>query len=117
VHATLDLGGQVKFGPDVEYIDAENYDVSEYRLPAYYKAIRRYYPDLADASLVPAYAGIRPKIQGQDAPVEDFEIQGESTHGVANMVQLFGIESPGLTASAAIAKYVVDLLAGGESLA
>lgn len=110
VHATLDLGGQVKFGPDVEYIDAEDYAVSENRLPAYYAAIRRYYPDLPDDSLVPAFAGIRPKIQRQDAPVKDFEIQGESIHGLANMVQLFGIESPGLTAAPAIAEYVVDLL-------
>jgi L-2-hydroxyglutarate oxidase LhgO len=117
VHATLDLGGQVKFGPDVEYVDTENYDVSEYRLPAYYEAIRRYFPALADGSLAPAYAGIRPKLQGMDEPVRDFEIQGESTHGMANMVQLFGIESPGLTASAAIADYVVELLAGGEAFA
>jgi len=116
VHATLDLGGQVKFGPDVEYIDEEDYGVSEYRLPAYYEAIRRYYPDLADDSLLPAYAGIRPKIQGPDAPVKDFEIQDESIHGFANMVQLFGIESPGLTASPAIAEHVVDLMMRGESL-
>jgi L-2-hydroxyglutarate oxidase LhgO len=116
VHATLDLGGQVKFGPDVEYVYEENYAVSENRLPAYYEAIRRYYPDLADDTLVPAYAGIRPKIQAQDAPVRDFEIQGEAIHGVANMVRLFGIESPGLTASAAIGSYVVDMLAGRQSL-
>ena len=109
------MGGQVKFGPDVEYVDEEDYGVSEYRLPAYYEAIRRYYPELADHSLVPDYAGIRPKLQGPDAPVEDFAIQGESTHGVANMVQLFGIESPGLTASTAIAEYVVDLLTGGQA--
>lgn len=110
VHATLDLGGQVKFGPDVEYVDEEDYAVSENRLAAYYEAIRRYYPDLPDSSLVPAFAGIRPKIQRRDAPVKDFEIQGESIHGLANMVQLFGIESPGLTASPAIAEYVVNLL-------
>jgi L-2-hydroxyglutarate oxidase LhgO len=110
VHATLDMGGQLRFGPDVEYVDEEDYAVSLSRLPDYYQAIRRYYPDLADDSLVPDYAGIRPKIQAPDESARDFEIFGQADHGIENMVELFGIESPGLTASAAIADYVDGLL-------
>lgn len=110
VHATLDLGAQLRFGPDVEYIDDENYTVNLNSLPDYYKAIRRYYPGLPDEGLVPAYAGIRPKLQPKGSAPEDFVIQGPSDHGIPGLVQLFGIESPGLTSALAIADYVKKLL-------
>lgn len=110
VHATIDLGGQVKFGPDVEYINGLDYAVSLHKLAQYYEAIRRYYPTLGDGELNPGYAGIRPKLQGPgEAPV-DFVIQGEKEHGVSGLIQLFGIESPGLTSSMAIAEYVAEML-------
>jgi len=110
VHATIDLGGQVKFGPDVEYIDSPDYSVSLERLPHYYEAIRRYYPALKDGELNPGYAGIRPKLQGPGESPVDFVIQSEKEHGISGLVQLFGIESPGLTSSMAIAEYVAKLL-------
>jgi L-2-hydroxyglutarate oxidase LhgO len=115
VHATLDLGGQVKFGPDVEYIDREDYGVSQTKHATYCAAIQRYYPDLVVANLVPGYAGIRPKLQGPGDSPRDFDIQGASFHGVAGLVQLFGIESPGLTAALAIGDHVSDLLAAVEA--
>jgi L-2-hydroxyglutarate oxidase LhgO len=110
VHATIDLGGQAKFGPDVEYIEAEDYGVNTTRLDAYYEAVRRYYPALADGALTPGYVGIRPKLQGPGDPVRDFVIQGEDEHGIPGLVQLFGIESPGLTSSMAIADYALNLI-------
>ncbi len=110
IHATFDLGGQVKFGPDVEYMDSEDYSVSTDRLAGYYSAIRRYYPTLEDGQLSAAYAGIRPKLQGLGEPPSDFVIQGESIHGIERLIQLYGIESPGLTSSMAIADYVADRL-------
>jgi L-2-hydroxyglutarate oxidase LhgO len=109
VHATIDLGGQVKFGPDVEYIDSIDYSVSLDRLPQYYEAIRRYYPDLKDGELNPGYAGIRPKLQGPGELPADFVIQSVKDHGVPGLIQLFGIESPGLTSSMAIAEYIGEL--------
>ncbi len=111
VHATIDLGGQVKFGPDVEYIDDEDYEVSTAREADYYDSVRRYFPGLQDGQLVPGYVGIRPKLQGPGDPVADFVIQDESDHQVPNLVQLFGIESPGLTSSLAIADEVCRRLA------
>jgi L-2-hydroxyglutarate oxidase LhgO len=108
VHLTLDLGGQARFGPDTEWIDAPNYDVDPARGEKFYAAIRRYWPALPDGALNPAYAGIRPKIVPPGAPAADFRIDGPQEHGVAGLVQLFGIESPGLTASLAIG----DLVAG-----
>lgn len=108
IHATIDLGDQVKFGPDVEYIDSERYDVNSSRLQSYYSAIRQYFPGLKEGSLSPSYAGIRPKIQGPDELPKDFIIQEESTAGFPGLVNLFGIESPGLTASLAIADEVAD---------
>ena len=111
VHATLDLGGQVKFGPDVQYVDEEDYSVSSNRLDSYYEAIRRYFPALVKSQLQPGYVGIRPKLQGPNSPVEDFVIQSANEHGVPGYVQLFGIESPGLTSSMAIAEYVEKQLA------
>lgn len=113
VHATIDVGGQVKFGPDVEYIDEVSYEVSDERLATSYDAIRRYFPGLQDNSLVPGYAGIRPKLQGAGENSKDFLVQGPATHGVAGLVNLFGIESPGLTSSMAIAETVVAILESG----
>jgi L-2-hydroxyglutarate oxidase LhgO len=110
VHLTLDLGGQARFGPDVEWIAAPEYNVDPRRGDKFYAAIRRYWPGLKDDALVPAYAGVRPKLVPAGAPDSDFRIDGPQTHGVANLVNLFGIESPGLTSSLAIAKHVEALL-------
>lgn len=109
VHATLDMGGDVRFGPDVQWVDGIDYRFDERRKPAFVEAIRRYYPDLDPARLQPGYTGIRPKLAGAGAPAADFVIQGEATHGLSGLVNLFGIESPGLTASLAIAERVVAL--------
>lgn len=109
VHVTLDMAGNLRFGPDVEWIDKINYEVDPSRGDVFYEAIRSYWPDLADSSLIPAYAGIRPKINGKGLPAVDFTIQGESEHGVAGLINLFGIESPGLTSSLALADYVRDM--------
>jgi L-2-hydroxyglutarate oxidase LhgO len=103
VHVTLDLGGQVRFGPDVEWVDGLDYTVDPGRAQAFYGVIRRYWPGLPDGALVPAYAGIRPKLTGPGEPAADFVIQGAAEHGIAGLVNLFGIESPGLTACLAIA--------------
>ncbi len=111
VHATIDLAGQVKFGPDVEYIKAEDYTVSEDKLDAFYEAVRRYFPGLADGQLTPGYVGIRPKLQGPGDSVKDYVIQTPDEHGLPGMVHLYGIESPGLTSSLAIAEYVTNSLA------
>lgn len=111
VHITLDLGGQARFGPDVEWIDRLNYDVDPGRCAGFYAEIRKYWPDLPDRALVPGYAGIRPKLGPAGAVATDFVIQGTETHGVPGLVNLFGIESPGLTASAAIAAEVRTRLA------
>jgi L-2-hydroxyglutarate oxidase LhgO len=113
VHATVDLAGQVRFGPDVEWIEAIDYDVDPARAEKFYAAVRRYYPDLADGALRPDYAGIRPKIQAPGGPVHDFVIHGRRDHGVDGLVNLFGIESPGLTASLAIADHVAALIEDG----
>ena len=110
IHATIDLGGQARFGPDVEYVDAEDYEVSTLREDDYYAAVRRYFPGLETGKLVPGYVGIRPKLQGPGDPPADFEIQGPAVHGVDGLVQLFGIESPGLTSSMAIADHVARVL-------
>ncbi len=115
VHLTVDLGGQAKFGPDVEWLSTADaadldYDVDPRRADAFYAEVRKYWPALPDGALVPAYAGVRPKIgpPGTDA---DFVIQGPETHGIPGLVNLFGIESPGLTASLAIANEVGERLA------
>lgn len=110
VHLTLDLAGQARFGPDVEWVDAIDYRVDERRAESFYAAIRRYWPDLADGALQPGYAGIRPKLQGPGQPAMDFLIQGPQQHGVPGLVNLFGIESPGLTASLALADEVLRIL-------
>ncbi|NDH62172.1 MAG: NAD(P)/FAD-dependent oxidoreductase [Alphaproteobacteria bacterium] len=111
VHITVDLGGQAKFGPDVEWIDGIDYTVDPHRADKFYAAVRRYWPDLKDGALQPGYAGIRPKIVPQGAPAQDFTIQGPAEHGVAGLINLFGIESPGLTASLALAEQVHDIAA------
>lgn len=102
VHLTLDLGGQARFGPDTEWVDREEYDVEISRADGFYAAIRRYWPGLRDGALSPGYAGIRPKISGPSEPAADFVVSGPSAHGIGGLVNLFGIESPGLTASLAI---------------
>jgi L-2-hydroxyglutarate oxidase LhgO len=106
IHLTLDLGGRARFGPDVQWIERLDYEVNAARGESFYAAIRRYWPALADGALQPAYAGIRPKISGPGEPAADFRIEGPETHGVPGVIHLFGIESPGLTASLAIADYV-----------
>jgi len=115
VHLTLDLAGQARFGPDVEWLDADSPDAIDYavdpaRSAAFYAAIRRYWPGLKDGALAPAYSGVRPKLQGPGEPVRDFMLQGPEAHGVAGLMNLFGIESPGLTASLAIASEAVRRL-------
>ncbi len=111
IHLTLDLAGQARFGPDQEWIDEINYAVDPTRAKAFYDSVRRYYPGLADDALDPAYSGIRPKIQAPGDPMADFAISGPRDHGVPGLVNLFGMESPGLTSSLAIGEYVRALLA------
>jgi L-2-hydroxyglutarate oxidase LhgO len=111
VHITLDLAGQARFGPDVEWIPSVDYTVNPERGEAFYAAVRRYWPGLRDGALQPGYAGIRPKISGPTEPAADFVVQGPSTHGVPGLVNLYGIESPGLTASLALADEVVSRMA------
>ena len=110
VHLTLDLGGQARFGPDVEWIDAIDYTVDPRRADAFYAEVREYWPQLPDAALAPAYAGIRPKLAGPHEPAADFVIAGPASHGVPGLVNLFGIESPGLTACLAIGGHVAGML-------
>ena len=107
IHATIDLAGQVRFGPDVEWVeDAADFAVDPGRAERFYKAIRSYWPGLADGALAADYAGIRPKLAGPGEPAADFLIDGPATHGIANLVSLMGIESPGLTAALALAEEV-----------
>tara|TARA_B100001123_G_C15328676_1_gene1030459 strand:- start:2903 stop:4021 length:1119 start_codon:yes stop_codon:yes gene_type:complete len=106
VHLTLDLANNMRFGPDQHWVDSLNYDVDKDEIERFYEAIRKYYPKLCNDSLKPGYAGIRPKLQAPGTPPSDFLIQCEKTHGVKGLLNLFGIESPGLTASLAIAKEV-----------
>ena len=115
VHLTLDLGGQARFGPDVEWLPADatpdsiDYAVDPGRAERFYAAIRRYWPGLADGALRPDYAGVRPKLHPAGGPATDFAIEGPETHGLPGLVNLFGIESPGLTASLAIADAVAEI--------
>jgi len=110
VHLTLDMSGQARFGPDVEWINEIDYEVNATRVEEFYNSIRSYWPDLPDASLVPDYAGIRPKLSGPREPDSDFEIWGVKAHGQVGLVGLLGIESPGLTASLEIAEIVRETL-------
>ena len=111
VHMTLDLGGRARFGPDVEWVDTIDYTVDPERAAGFYSAIRSYWPRLPDGTLEPDYAGIRPKISGKGEPAADFLVQGPREHGVPGLVHLFGIESPGLTASLPLADAVLAELA------
>lgn len=112
VHLTLDLGGQARFGPDVEWVDRpDDTAVDPRRGDAFYAAIRTYWPALPDGALAPAYAGVRPKISGPGECARDFCIQGPQQHGVPGLVNLFGIESPGLTSCLAIGEMVAERLA------
>jgi len=110
VHVTLDLAGRMRFGPDVEWIDRESYTVDPRRAEAFYDRIRTYWPGLPAGSLVPDYCGIRPKLSGPGQTQADFMIAGEGAHGLPRLVCMFGIESPGLTASLSLAEEVVDYL-------
>jgi L-2-hydroxyglutarate oxidase LhgO len=110
VHVTVDLGGQARFGPDIEWIERIDYSFNNAREPMFYQAIRQYYPALKDGALQSGYTGIRPKISGPQEPAADFVIQGPHEHGVRGLVNLYGIESPGLTASLAIGEEVVNRL-------
>ncbi len=109
VHATIDLGGRVKFGPDAEPVDHLDYDVDPGRAARFQAAIRTYWPELPDDGLVPAYAGIRPRLHAPGQAFHDFVVEGREQHGIDGLVQLFGIESPGLTACLAIADHVSTL--------
>ena len=110
IHATIDLEGSVRFGPDAEWVDYEDYQVEPSRAVCFYDAIRRYYPGLPDGSLAPGYAGVRPKTSGPAGGGQDFEIQGLDRHGIPGLAALFGIESPGLTSCLAIGEYTAELL-------
>ncbi len=103
VHVTLDLAGQARFGPDVSWIDGVDYGFEGGREGRFYAAIRAYFPALGDGALVPGHTGIRPKLAGAGAPAQDFVIQGEREHGVPGLINLYGLESPGLTAALAVA--------------
>jgi L-2-hydroxyglutarate oxidase LhgO len=106
-HVTLDMAGRMRFGPDVEWIEREQYDVDAKRADSFYASVRTYWPGLPDNSLVPDYCGIRPKLTGKGEPAADFVIDGPAGHGLPRLVHLFGIESPGLTAALSIAEDVV----------
>lgn len=109
VHYTCDLSGRGRFGPDAEWIETENYDVDPARAEQFYSAIRRYWPEVSTRTLEPGYAGIRPKIHAPGTPRPDFLIAGPREHGVPGIIALYGIESPGLTSSLAIAEYVREM--------
>jgi L-2-hydroxyglutarate oxidase LhgO len=115
VHLTLDLGGQAKFGPDLEWLAVQrpqdiDYSVDPRRADGFYAEVRRYWPTLPDGALQPSYSGVRPKIHAPDTKAPDFRIDGPALHGVEGLINLFGIESPGLTSALAIAEHVVELL-------
>ena len=115
VHVTLDLASRMRFGPDVEWIEQttieqKTYDVDPSRAASFYARIRTYWPGLPDGSLVPDYAGIRPKLTGPGEPAADFMLEAPDDHGMAGLVNLFGIESPGLTSSLPLADDVMAML-------
>jgi L-2-hydroxyglutarate oxidase LhgO len=110
-HVTLDLAGRMRFGPDVEWLEEENYDVDPRRAELFYARIRTYWPGLPQGVLVPDYAGIRPKLTGPGEPPADFIVEGPRAHGLTRLVNLFGIESPGLTSALSIADQAIDELA------
>ena len=110
IHSTLDMSGQTRFGPDTQYIDKIDYEIDPGKVDAFALSIAKYFPEIESAQLQPAYSGVRPKISGPGSIAADFSIQGPDKHGVEGLVQLFGMESPALTASLAIAKYVEAIL-------
>lgn len=110
IHLTLDLGGQARFGPDVRWLDGVDYSFDNARREEFITAIHSYLPDLNADKLSPDYTGIRPKLAGPGSSAQDFRIDGKEAHGVHGLVNLFGIESPGLTASLAIGDYVTAML-------
>jgi L-2-hydroxyglutarate oxidase LhgO len=110
IHFTLDMGGQGRFGPDVEWIEEIDYSVNSRLREDFYPAIRRYWPKLKLDSLTPAYSGIRPKLSGPGEAAADFLVQGPSTHKISGLVNFFGIESPGLTSSLALADHCLSLV-------
>src|SRR6201989_502801 len=109
VHLTLDMAGQARFGPDVEWVDHIDYEVDPKRSERFYPAIRKYWPTLPDGALMPSYSGMRPKIVPPAVASQDFLVQGPKDHGVDGLINLFGIESPGLTSSLAIADFVAEI--------
>ncbi|WP_395704030.1 NAD(P)/FAD-dependent oxidoreductase [Aquabacterium sp.] len=116
VHLTLDLGGQARFGPNFQWVDTVDYRVDPRDADSFYNEVRRYWPALPDGALQPGYAGLRPKISGPGEPAADFRIDGPARHGVPGLVNLFGIESPGLTSSLAIAEQVLAALQEADPL-
>jgi L-2-hydroxyglutarate oxidase LhgO len=116
VHLTIDLGGQARFGPDVEWIDGIDYTVDPARADVFYDAVRKYWPGLKDGALQPGYSGIRPKIVPPSVARQDFVVQGPEAHRIPGLINLFGIESPGLTASLALAEHVLTLAGGASQL-
>ena len=115
VHVTLDLAGRMRFGPDVEWLDTHdpariNYTVDASRADRFYEMVRRYWPGLPDGAIFPDYSGCRPKLAGPGEPAADFRLDGPESHGVPGVVHLFGIESPGLTSSFALANRVAEQL-------
>lgn len=115
IHATIDLAGRVRFGPDVEWTDAIDYRFDAARLEQFAASIRRYYPALDDARLQPDYVGVRPKIVGPGSAAADFRIDGPEVHGIPGLVQMYGIESPGLTACLALGEHVAAMLASRDA--
>ncbi len=110
VHVTLDLNGQARFGPDMEWVERIDYRVDPARAQPFYAAVRRYWPELPDGALQPGYAGVRPKLSGPGEPTVDFAIQGPKEHGIPGLVNLFGIDSPGLTSCLSIADHIAQML-------
>lgn len=110
VHATLDMDGITRFGPDVQWVDRPEYDVDDGRVQSFYSAIREYWPSIPEGALQPGYAGVRPKLVGAGASAADFEIETEPEHGISGLINLLGIESPGLTSSLAIGEMVSKLV-------
>ena len=116
IHFTLDLGGQARFGPDIHWVDAIDYTVDPALKPRFLAAARRIWPDAEEDRLQPAYAGIRPKLSGPGMATGDFVLQGEQAHGLGGLINLFGIDSPGLTASLAIAQRVAAMAGANAEL-
>lgn len=118
VHLTLDMGGQARFGPDVEWVETLDYTVDPARGDGFYEAVRRYWPGLKDGALIPDYAGVRPKLAGPGAGgSSDFRIEGPESHGIGGYLALYGMESPGLTSSLAVADFAAERLTAGARAA